>query len=154
MVDKLLYTDLTTTLKYLKIQVIDSIPFAAENCPNFRNNPKGLFYWLKGWLRYQDDPKGVELLQTMQTLWNNGGLGDCDCFVITTIACLLVNDFKDINVVLVGRNRRNAVHIYTQVIQDGKPYILDLTNTYFDHERNSYNYKQVLPFKFSINQKK
>lgn len=148
MVKKLYYDNLTTTLKYLKIQVIDSIEFAAENCPNFEDNPKGLFTWLKGWVRYQNDPKGVELLQTMQTLWANNGRGDCDCFVITTLACLCVCGFKDIEVVLVGRTPLNAVHIYTQVTYAGKTYILDLTNRYFDHERK-YPYKQILPFKLN-----
>lgn len=149
MIAKMRYKDLTTTLKYLKIQVIESIPFAAEKCPAFKNDPKALFNWLKMWTRYKNDPDGIELLQTMQTLWANGGQGDCDCFVITTLACLVVNGYKDIDVVLVGRSRRHAVHIYTQVCVNGQTYILDLTNRYFDHER-SYPFKQVLPFKLTF----
>lgn len=146
--DKMPYPGLTKTLKYLKIQAIESIPFAAEKCPMF-TNPRDLFYWLKTWLRYENDPEKTELLQTMQTMWDNGGRGDCDCFVITTIACLYVMGFPSTDVILVGRKPSNAVHIYTQVIYKGEPYILDLTNSLYDYER-SYPYKQVLPCNINL----
>jgi hypothetical protein len=141
------YKDLNYTLKCIKIQIIDSIPFAAKMCPDFKS-PEKIFNWLKGWTRYENDPKGVELLQTMQTLWAQGGKGDCDCFVITTIACLLVCGFNNIKVALVGRTPTNAVHIYTVCTWNGKQYIMDLTNTYINQERY-YPYKQLLNFKLN-----
>ncbi len=147
MVKRMPYKNLTVTMKYLKLQVLDSIPFACEKCPEISpENPAALFKWLKSWCRYKNDPPGIELLQSMQTMYRNGGRGDCDCFTITTVACMVACGFKEINVILVGRNKRNAVHIYTQCVVNGKRYTLDLTNNTFDRER-SYPYKQTLRFK-------
>lgn len=144
MVAEMKYVDLNHALYHLKIQVIDSIPFACNMCPDYSGDLPGLFRWLKSWTKYKLDPNNTELFQTMQTLWANNGEGDCDCFVITTLACLWVCGFRNIQVALVGRDKRNAVHIYT--ICNGK--VLDLTNREFDQER-PYPYKQLLTFKLN-----
>lgn len=146
MVALLDYVDLKTTLQYLKIQVFDSIEFAAKTCPEF-NNPKELFNWLKSKTKYTPDGEN-EYIQTMQTLFANGGRGDCDCYVVTALACFYVLGWTDCRVVLTGRNKRNAVHIYTMVKHAGEWYIFDLTNSKFDYERH-YPYYQILNFKFN-----
>lgn len=147
MVKKMPYKDLTQVMKFVKIQILESIPFACEVCPDFPNDsPEKLFNWLKSWVRYKNDPAGVELLQTMQTMYRKGGWGDCDCFTITTVACMVACGYKKIDVILVGRKPTNAVHIYTQCVVNGVRYTFDLTNRNFNTER-SYPYKQTLKFK-------
>jgi len=147
MVERMPYKSLTVTLKYLKLQVLDSIPFACEVCPEISSDdPEALFNWLKSKCTFKNDPPGVELLQTMQTMFSRGGYGDCDCFTITTVACMVACGFKYIDVILVGRKKRNAVHIYTQCVVNGRRYTLDLTNRNFNTER-SYPFRQTLRFK-------
>ena len=147
MVAKMPYKNLTQVMKFVKIQILESVPFACEVCPDFSpEHPEKLFDWLKSWVKYLNDPKGVELLQTMQTMYNRGGYGDCDCFTITTVACMYACGYRHIDVILVGRKPNNAVHIYTQCVINGERYTFDLTNRYFDTERK-YPYKQVLRFK-------
>lgn len=156
MILKQKYKSLDETLGYLKIQVIDSIPYASQVCPKVKD-PRELFRWLKSKVRYQNDPAGTELLQTMPTMFRNGGRGDCDCFVITTLACLIVNGFTDIKIILVGRRRAFPVHIYTIVYEDGKRIVFDLTNKRYNYERPGYNYFQELPVnweKWNINKLK
>jgi len=145
MILKKRYTTLNEVLMYIKIQSVDSLPFAAKVCPNFEN-AEDLFYWLKKKTKYKNDPKGIELLQTMQTLFKNGGRGDCDCFVITSLACFIVLGFDNVNICLVGRERSHPVHIYTALYDDnGNRFVFDLTNRHFNQERNNYNYIQELP---------
>lgn len=143
------YKDLNDTLRKIKLQVIDSIAFADRIVPDIQT-PRELFDWLKPQLKYKDDPKGVEYLQTMQTLFKNGGQGDCDCFVITTLACMIVLGWQDIFVDLVGYDKRAPVHIYSEINWNGQRVILDFTNSSYNHERTKgvrgkYKYRQRLP---------
>ena len=147
-VAKYKYKDIDHTLKQLRRQTIDSYDFASETCPEF-NSPEDLFYWLKTQVIYKNDPPGVEYLQTMQTLYsddkyNRAGEGDCDCFVITTLACMKVNGWDNVFIILVGRDKSRPAHIYSGVEINGKMKYLDLTNPYYNMERN-YKYKQILP---------
>jgi hypothetical protein len=148
------YVNLDDTLFHLKLQVKHSIPFARVVVPKF-SHPRELFDWLKKRVRYKNDPPGTELLQEMGTLlrgdyWGTPGMGDCDCFTIATIASAIVNGWEDISIVLVGREKSHPVHIYTVIYWDGKRYVLDLTNQYFDQERDSYRYKQEVPVNWKI----
>lgn len=142
------YRDIDHTMKQLRRQVVDSYDFAYATCPEF-DSLEDLFYWLKSQVIYKNDPPGIEFLQTMQTLYsdnkyNRSGEGDCDCFVITTLACLKVNGWNKIFIILVGRNKRKPAHIYTGVAENGQIRYLDLTNPYYNTERK-YKYKQILP---------
>lgn len=146
------YTSLNRTLELLKLQVIDSLPFAAEVCPRI-TRPDVLWYWLKPKLEFQDDEYGYEDLQSMETLFRNHGRGDCDCFVITTLACLIVNGFDDIAIDLAGYNKKNATHIYAEVRYKGERIVLDFTNPRYNMERKEgpkgkYNYRQIIPVKW------
>lgn len=143
------YKDIHETMKYIKLQIIDSVPFACMTVPQFRK-PSELFYWLKNRTRYKNDPEGTELLQSMQTMFRNNwhgesGLGDCDCFTITAIASMIANQWHGLSIILVGREKSHPVHIYASIKWNGKTEIFDLTNPRYNFERKSYKYKQVLP---------
>jgi len=153
---KVKYIDINDTLRHIKIQIIDSIPYAKEFCPKF-GNPEQLFYFLKKNTVYKNDPPNIELLQTLQTLMEENfhgkpGAGDCDCFTIATIACLYVNGWKNnVFIDLVGRSKLYPVHIYTDIVYKGDRKVLDLTNKYYNEERQNYKYRQRLPVNFLKN---
>lgn len=149
---KLPYKSLSHTLQMIKRQVIDSLPYARRIVPNFQN-PEQLYKWLKPKLHFKDDPKGVEYLQTMQTLMRNGGQGDCDCFVITVCACVIVQGWDNLYIDLTGYDRKGAVHIYNDLIWKGERVVLDFTNGYYNHERESgtygkYKFRQRVPVRY------
>lgn len=149
---RLPYQDLNHTLSMMKRQVIDSIAFANRVVPDFKN-PRELDAWLRPKLHFKLDPNGVEYLQTMQTLFREGGQGDCDCFVITTLACMIVNGWDDVYINLVGYDKRAPVHIYTDITWNGKRCVLDFTNGRYDHERTTgkygkYKYRQRIPVRW------
>lgn len=134
------YEDINDTLQHIRYQVARSIPYAAEHCPQFAN-PFQLFDWLKARTVYRLDPKGNELLQSMQTLMEGNyygvpGAGDCDCFTITMLACNEIQNYSCRQwVMLAGRSKVSPVHIYSGVDWQGKPLALDLTNQSPGYER-------------------
>lgn len=152
------YQNLNHALKLFKLQVLEGIPYAQTECPKF-DTPEAAFDWLKLRTKYKNDPKGTELFQTLPTLLENNfhgitGHGDCDCFTIAILSILAANNFKNIGIVLVGRNRFNPVHIYAYYVNDkGEKQFLDLTNKYFDQTRY-YPYKQEIPFNLTPNEEK
>lgn len=142
------YKSLNHALKYLKVQVIESLPYAYNECPKLKS-PEAIFHYLKARTCYKHDPKGIELFQTLPTLMQDNfhgtpGAGDCDCFTIACLALLIANGFNNCGIVLVGRNPHVPVHIYAYVDYNGKREYLDLTNKYYNYER-SYPYKQTIP---------
>lgn len=138
------YKDINQVLTGIKVQIIDSLPFAESVCPKFETL-RELWDWLAPQLHFKSDPKGREYLQTMQTLFKNDGQGDCDCFVITTIACLIVNGFPDVYICLTGRQKSHPVHIYVVVYENGDRTVLDFTNRgHFNYERDNYKYIQEI----------
>ena len=157
MVKTLPYKNLNDTLKHFKVQVIEGIPYAKKNLPEF-TDPQQIFDYLKLRTKYKHDPEGTELFQTLPTLLENNyhgmsGLGDCDCFSIALCSVLAANDFKNFGIVLVGRNRLTPVHIYCYVIDaNGEKKYLDLTNKYYDQTRN-YPYRQEIPFNLTPKEK-
>lgn len=158
MILKARYKNINDTLRHMKIQVIDSLPFACRYVPKMRN-PEELFDFLKSRVRYKNDPKGTELLQTMQTLilgkrWGTPGFGDCDCFVITTLASMICQGWDDIYIALVARKSMSPVHIYTVIYWKGERIVFDLTNKDYNYERDGwngktkYNYIQEIPVRW------
>lgn len=134
-------------MNLLREQVIDSYQCAYDVCPRFAH-PKDLFTWLKSRVKYTDDPPGNELIQSMQTLFFDNkhgrpGAGDCDCFTVSALACMMVQGWENPRIYLTSRTRKFAQHIYAGVKFRGREYIFDLTNPRFDTERQ-YPYKQKL----------
>lgn len=141
------YKDLNQTMRGIRRQVLDSLDFCANEMPRFRN-PEEMFRNLKQMVSYQQDPPGTELLQSVPTLmqnnyWNRPGAGDCDCFTILVLSMCCVHGWNDQQIILAGRNRKDAVHIWSRVKHNGKWYGMDLTNAYINIER-PYKYIQVL----------
>lgn len=126
---------------------------AAEGVPYMRNKlPAGmsrrqLFNYLKDRVTYKHDPKGIELVHTPQSFFEDNyhgknAHGDCDDFTAVAIAALKAQGIPEsrINVVLTGRSKNNPRHIYLNI--DGLPF--DLTNDNIGEER-TYPYKQEIP---------
>lgn len=149
--EKLPYKNLTDTLKLLKKQVKDSLPYISSYIPLSLTSPEELFYFLRDKVKYKKDPQGVELLQTVQTLMDKGGRGDCDCFTILTLASCHYLGFSPQEVALVGKTKYAPSHIYSMVYDESKNKMcaMDLTNPYYCMER-SYKFKQTLPFNMYI----
>lgn len=141
------YQNLKHTLKALKVQVIDSIPFMSDYIPSDIDTPEELFRYLRTKVTYKSDPKNIELLQCVPTLMDRGGKGDCDCFTILTLSACYYLNFKPQYVALVGRSPKAPSHIYSEVWDPSRGDIcaMDLTNPYYNMERN-YPYKQRLKF--------
>ena len=139
-------------MRAIKTQIRDSIPFACKNVPEF-SKPSELWHWLKDRIEFKNDPPNTELLQTMQTLFKNNfhgssGHGDCDCFTITAVASMISNQWDNISVVIVGRNKQYPVHIYCVIYWNGDRQVFDLTNRRFNYERPGYHYKQEIPVRW------
>lgn len=88
------YVSLRNTLNMLDRQIEVSIPFARDFCANVAQNPYSLFRFLKTQVTYQDDPPGIELIQSMPSLFLDNyygvpGMGDCDCFSVAACASML-----------------------------------------------------------------
>jgi len=145
------YGDIDETLKYIKIQIIDGIKYAEQTTPIFLN-PRELWDYLKPKLTYKNDPPGIELLQTYETLIKNNwhgkpGFGDCDCFTIATVTLAIASRMHGVRIVLAGRDKESPVHIWTEIKHAGKIYTLDFTEPNFNQERK-YKYTQILPVKW------
>lgn len=143
--------DLPLTIQGIRKQIQDSIPFAKTFVPKF-GNPKDIFYFLKRNTTYKNDPPGIELLQSMQTLFENNyygkpGYGDCDCFTIAYTAACLSQDIP-VCIVLAGRKKNQFVHIFNYVEFMGSWVPADLTQPIFDNERH-YPYKKYLLVEYS-----
>jgi hypothetical protein len=88
-------------------------PYADAVLPHYIT-VEGMFNWLKKRTRYVPDPPGVELVQSMQSLFLDNyhgepGAGDCDCFTATAISCAMARQFSA-GVILFG-NGKQPSHI-------------------------------------------
>ena len=115
------YKDLDQVIRLIRAKIKESIPFARKTVPNYIHTAPDLFDWLKKKLVYIPDPKGIELLQSMQSLFLDNyhgikGGGDCDCFVVTGAACLEAMGI-DYKIVLSG-NGKSPTHVFLMVGPD------------------------------------
>jgi hypothetical protein len=141
------YTDINATMKGIRVQVIDSIAWTCDNLPKF-SNPEQMFNQLKSMVTYRNDPPGVELLQSVPTLfkenyWGIAGAGDCDCFSILVLTACICNGWNDQRIILAGRSKLAPVHIWTEVKYNGKWYSMDLTQPFVNSTRD-YKFTQKL----------
>jgi hypothetical protein len=141
------YKTLKDVLYQIAIQAKKDINYMGKKIPFYVRTAQELFFYLKSVTIYRDDPPDVELLQRPKSLFEKNfygipGMGDCDCFTILGIASLLALNYEltEIDVILVGRSNKDAVHIYLQVCGEN----FDLTNETFGIARK-YPYLQTIP---------
>ena len=146
------YKDIAETMKYLLMQVKESLSYADNFLPGNmnKNDMQYLFDLLKANTTYMLDGPDTELLQSMPTLFDNNywgirGAGDCDCFVITVTACCIVLN-APCKIVLAGRSRKMPVHIYNLVKVNDTWQPFDLTADMLGVVRN-YPHTQVINLK-------
>lgn len=147
------YVDINDTLRHIRLQVKEGIPWAEDNVPLFIN-PVDLYYWLRIRTHYKLDPDGIELLQSADTLMSDAnyhgtpGCGDCDCFSILTLTALNVQKFKGKPwIKLAGRSKEYPVHIWAGIDYKGEEIALDLTERKPGQERK-YPYVQKIYFNY------
>ena len=134
------YKNIKRTMTGVKVQILDSLDYTDKFLPTIpKYDIVMLWKTLKPIVRYRNDPKDRELLQSVPTLFSNNfhgipGAGDCDCFtILTTTACIVLN--FPCKICLVGRSHKEPVHIYNK-IWDGKYYVpFDMTNNQVGKER-------------------
>jgi hypothetical protein len=141
------YTNINATMEGIRTQVLDSLFYCKNEMPRFKD-PESMFNNLRQMITYKNDPPGVELLQTVGTLFNDNyhgipGAGDCDCFSILVLSMCAVHGWNDQRIILAGRTKLAPVHIWTQVKFNGVWYDMDLTQTYFNTSRK-YKYIQKM----------
>jgi hypothetical protein len=134
----------------LKAQALEDVGWMKQNLPGYVEKPRDLFNFLKKVTTYKHDPKGIELIHSPRSLFEDNyhgksGFGDCDCFSTLAICGLKAMGTPEakIKICLTGRNKKTPRHIYLSV--DGTPF--DLTNSRYGEER-SYPYKQEIPLSF------
>lgn len=93
-----------------------------------------------------NDPRGIELLQTFQTMMLNNyhgipGAGDCDCFTIAATSCFIASGNR-CEIILAGNYSDEFTHIYNRVYYGGTYVGFDLTEPFFAYER-PYKIKKV-----------
>lgn len=127
----------SVVMQHFKNQVRDSLPYAAKDYPNGSiTSARQLFQELRPRVIYVNDPAGLELFQSYQTLFYNNwhgrsGAGDCDCFTLATAAVATVNELP-FQIVLAGRSKTAPVHIYAEV----NGVIVDLTRNKVNDARH------------------
>jgi hypothetical protein len=141
------YTDINAVMKGIRTQVLDSFFYCKNEMPTFQD-PEEMFNNLRNMITYKNDPPGIELLQSVPTLFEDNyhgisGAGDCDCFSILVLSMCAVHGWSDQEIILAGRTKLAPVHIWTRVKHGGKWFDMDLTQTYFNTSRD-YKYIQKL----------
>lgn len=123
------YVSLDDTIKQMGVQIEESVDFADTFIPE-STDPAYIFHCLKSNVTYKHDPVGIELLQSMPSLFNDNywgipGAGDCDCFTIASVACAIARDIP-VRLVLVGNSPDAPSHVYCQMKDRGKWVDFDL----------------------------
>lgn len=141
------YKDINQTMQGIRTQVIDSLEYCVNEMPRF-SDPAEMWRILKQMIVYKHDPPGIELLQSVPTLFENNywgivGAGDCDCFSILVLAMCTANGWNDQQIVLAGRSKQAPVHIWTRVKFNDQWFDMDLTQPAFNYPR-SYKFVQYL----------
>jgi len=149
------YINLKDVLYQIGNQAKKDVDFFQKKLPQYITTPQELFLYLSTLTSFKDDPPNVELIQGPKNLfqknyWGVPGQGDCDCLTTLSICCFLATQIlpvSSIEIVLAGRNKKDAVHIYLSVKdQNGLWYAFDLTEPNFGIKRK-YPYLQKIPLK-------
>ena len=115
---KIPYKNIGHTIEMMGKQIQESLDYAEDFTPR-DTNPKELFWILRQNTTYKNDPPGVELLQSMPSMFEDNyhgvsGAGDCDCFTIAAIACCKAAGIP-CRIVIVGNSPIAPSHVYAEV---------------------------------------
>ena len=143
---KIPYKNIGHTIDMMGRQIEESLDFAEDFVPA-NCTPKELFWILRQNTTYRNDPPGVELLQSMPSMfednyWGIPGAGDCDCFTITAVACCVAAGIP-CRIVIVGNSSAAPSHVYCEVLDEGKWVPFDLVNPYYGETKNYTNKKII-----------
>jgi transglutaminase-like putative cysteine protease len=143
------YKNIKHTMREFGRQVAYSVPYAANWMP-MTDSPRHMFHVLKQNTTYKNDPPGVELLQRMESLFEDNyhgvsGAGDCDCFTIAAVACAVANDIP-VRICIVGNSPKGPSHVYCEMKENGKWVAFDLVNAFYG-ETKPYKYKKIIAVK-------
>jgi len=144
---KIPFENINQTLKGIHTQVCDSLEYCANEMPVY-DNPLQMYYGLLPLVKYKNDPPGIELLQSVPTLFDNNywgisGAGDCDCMSILVLSMCAVHGWSRQRIVLCGRTKSYPVHIFTEVFYKGKWHTMDLTRKLYNTHKE-YKFYQLL----------
>ena len=144
---KVPYKGINQVMKGIREQIIYSFDYCANKLPTY-DTPEQLYNNMLPLLTYKNDPPGIELLQSVPTLfennyWGISGAGDCDCFVILICSMCAVNKIGKQRIVLAGRSKEAPVHIWSEILYNGKYQAMDMTQKLFNSTRK-YKYIQYL----------
>jgi len=122
---------LQDTVDGIYSQALASIPYALTlPCGS---NPLDIYYYLQSVTSYENDKKGIEQIQKLQTMLGpanihgKAGAGDCDCFTVAVLACLAAAGYDRAYIVLIGNSLAEPTHVYPAVDYMGERFALDLT---------------------------
>lgn len=140
------YKNIQQVMDAFRVQVNDSLLYCYDNFNGY-GTPDALFNYLRSVTTFKSDPRGNEVIQTAQTLFENNihgrpGYGDCDCLSVLACASLIVNGF-DNEMVLAGNKKSYPTHIYNRVKMGNDWYAFDLTESYLGVER-TYKFIQYI----------
>lgn len=143
---KIPYKNIGHTIEMMGKQIEESLDYAYDFTP-INTTPKELFWILRQNTTYKNDPPGVELLQSMPSMFQDNyhgisGAGDCDCFTIAAVACCKAAGIP-CRIVIVGNNPTAPSHVYAEVMDQGKWIPFDLVNPYYGETKN-YEYKKII----------
>ena len=143
---KIPYKNIGHTIQMMGKQIEQSLDYASDFTPS-NTTPKELFWILRQNTTYKNDPRGVELLQSMPSMFEDNyhgtpGAGDCDCFTIAAVACCKAAGIA-CRIVIVGNNPTAPSHVYAEVLDDGQWTPFDLVNPYYG-ETKDYAYKKII----------
>jgi hypothetical protein len=87
------FKNLSQVKRLIGLKITESNQFAANFVPSYIKTAEDCFMWLKTKTTYLNDPPGIELLQSFQSLILDNyhgvpGAGDCDCLTIAAAATL------------------------------------------------------------------
>jgi hypothetical protein len=118
------YKNIDQTLKGIHRQVCDSLDYCASEMPIY-SDPVTMFYGFKPLIKYHNDPPGVELLQSVPTLfdrnyWGQSGAGDCDCFSILILAmcAFTMVGINSVSYYVAAQNMRLFIFLLKYIIMD------------------------------------
>lgn len=137
------YKDIDTVVYWIIQQAISGIPYCINSFPQM-SNPCEIYDYFRSIIKFQYDPKGIELIQHPYTLFENNyhgirGAGDCDCFSTLLLSYAMAQKIYPVSIMLYGRTKKQPTHIAIKM----KDTIVDLTMSRCNCERD-YKYFQEL----------